>query len=425
MKKNLLKSMLFTAAAVLASVAAQAQCYIIGNDNVWQTNRAGAELQPAAEAGVYEGDVDFTSNYFFVATQLTAEAADWDGIRPNRYNPATADGQFVLYNTPASMAPATDEGVPDASFGVADTGTHKIRVDFNAKTVTVDGTYPEHIYMMGTDNAWQLGTPSATLNRVEGTATYRATVDIQATWFAFYTQMADSWETQGNYRWTAPNHAVPNEVQPNTEIRLVNDGTSYDAMYIGHASTYEVTFDYNRKTAYLYDPTYVPEQPECIYFIGNDNDWTPSTSFASIPKTAEDGVYRGKVKFGKGYFAIGTRLATGSTDWATFNTYRLCPADDGLYMNANSIADLYTYDETTYHTGAFQTEGGEFVVTVDLNANVMSFGDDLTAISGVHDGTRAVETMRYDAEGRRLTAPAKGINIIRMSDGTVRKVAVR
>ncbi|MGN1263420.1 MAG: choice-of-anchor J domain-containing protein, partial [Prevotella sp.] len=39
--------------------------------------------------------------------------------------------------------------------------------------------------------------------------------------------------------------------------------------------------------------------------------------------------------------------------------------------------------------------------------------------------TEAVEVGRYDASGRRLQSPCRGINIIRMSDGTVRKVFVK
>lgn len=54
MKKNLLKSVFVTLALAFTAIAAQAQCYIIGNDGKWFTNEAGAELQPTAEAGVYE-----------------------------------------------------------------------------------------------------------------------------------------------------------------------------------------------------------------------------------------------------------------------------------------------------------------------------------------------------------------------------------
>ena len=37
----------------------------------------------------------------------------------------------------------------------------------------------------------------------------------------------------------------------------------------------------------------------------------------------------------------------------------------------------------------------------------------------------AKEVVRYDLNGRRLDAPQRGLNILRMSDGTVRKVMVK
>lgn len=39
--------------------------------------------------------------------------------------------------------------------------------------------------------------------------------------------------------------------------------------------------------------------------------------------------------------------------------------------------------------------------------------------------TQAVEVARYDMQGHLLAAPTKGVNIVRMSDGTARKVVVR
>jgi len=56
--------------------------------------------------------------------------------------------------------------------------------------------------------------------------------------------------------------------------------------------------------------------------------------------------------------------------------------------------------------------------------------DNLTAavtngISNVGYSHDAVEVARYSLNGTRLTAPCKGINIVRMSDGTTRKVIVK
>lgn len=51
---------------------------------------------------------------------------------------------------------------------------------------------------------------------------------------------------------------------------------------------------------------------------------------------------------------------------------------------------------------------------------------DIDGISNVNAAAaEAVEVDRYDTSGRRLQSPQRGINIIRMSDGTVRKVFVK
>lgn len=48
-----------------------------------------------------------------------------------------------------------------------------------------------------------------------------------------------------------------------------------------------------------------------------------------------------------------------------------------------------------------------------------------TAISSVSEGTRtAVEAERYTLDGRRITTPQKGINIVKYSDGRVSKEVV-
>lgn len=50
----------------------------------------------------------------------------------------------------------------------------------------------------------------------------------------------------------------------------------------------------------------------------------------------------------------------------------------------------------------------------------------LTGINGVEAGTgTAVEVARYTLDGKKLDRPQPGVNIVRMSDGTVRKVVVR
>lgn len=417
MKRNLLKSLFVTLALVFTAIAAQAQCYIIGNDGKWLTNEAGAELQPTTEEGVYEGDVVFDdSQYFFVCTKLMDGAYDWDELLPYRYNPGTTEEISIVYNKPSKLTPAME--ATNSSYKVADLGTHKIRVDFNAMTVTVDGTYPEHVYMMGTDGEWTLGVPSATLNHVEGTNLYKAKVEFTSNYFAFFKQMADTWEEQELIRWI-----VKGEVLPNTELSLVKilDGSS---SYINRLGTYEVTVDYCNNTAMLYDETYVPE-PETeklIYFIGDGNNWSTNTSFGKIPEVS-DGVYEGQVKFDVGYFAIGTKLGNTTNDWDTFNAHRFCPQADGEPMGAYSESPIFTYGDISSNAFKIETGNeGEYVVTVDTNEMKIKFsglvGISITNITSTPDNI----TNYYDLTGRNLGTkkPAKGLYI---KDG--KKVVVK
>ena len=49
---------------------------------------------------------------------------------------------------------------------------------------------------------------------------------------------------------------------------------------------------------------------------------------------------------------------------------------------------------------------------------------EATGISGV-DAEGATEVSRFTLDGKKLDAPQRGINIVRMSDGTIKKVIVK
>ena len=49
----------------------------------------------------------------------------------------------------------------------------------------------------------------------------------------------------------------------------------------------------------------------------------------------------------------------------------------------------------------------------------------LGGVEGIEADNNAVEVGRYDIHGRLLSEPTKGINIIKMSDGSIRKEFVK
>ncbi len=55
--------------------------------------------------------------------------------------------------------------------------------------------------------------------------------------------------------------------------------------------------------------------------------------------------------------------------------------------------------------------------------NIVEF--EATGIDKTTTSTDVEEVARYSVNGQRLSAPTKGLNIVKYSDGSVKKVAVR
>ncbi len=59
----------------------------------------------------------------------------------------------------------------------------------------------------------------------------------------------------------------------------------------------------------------------------------------------------------------------------------------------------------------------------DYFENIVEF--DATGIDKTTTSTEVEEVTRYSVNGQRLYAPTKGLNIVKYSDGSVKKVTVR
>ena len=59
-----------------------------------------------------------------------------------------------------------------------------------------------------------------------------------------------------------------------------------------------------------------------------------------------------------------------------------------------------------------------------VNADIIPMSDIL-AIEGVEADDEVSEVARYTIDGRKISAPEKGINIVKMSDGTSKKVVIK
>lgn len=88
-------------------------------------------------------------------------------------------------------------------------------------------------------------------------------------------------------------------------------------------------------------------------------------------------------------------------------------------------------ESTTFQADAdyVQTDAGRVILYVFVPGNGLCAYEIVDAsasgIEGVAIDSDAVEVARYDIHGRLLTQPTSGINIIKMSDGTAKKVVVK
>ena len=91
------------------------------------------------------------------------------------------------------------------------------------------------------------------------------------------------------------------------------------------------------------------------------------------------------------------------------------------YVMTATLEDLEY--ETTYNYVAFVTTSEGETFYGEIQTFTTSFDPD--GIEEVKASEDAIEIARYDIQGKMIAKPQKGINIIRYSDGTTRKVLVK
>ena len=82
-----------------------------------------------------------------------------------------------------------------------------------------------------------------------------------------------------------------------------------------------------------------------------------------------------------------------------------------IYMNAQLYIPIGTKEKYK------STEGWKEFVFIEEGMP--------SGISGVSTSATAAEKERYNLDGKRLSEPQRGINIIRKSDGTTKKVVIK
>ena len=112
----------------------------------------------------------------------------------------------------------------------------------------------------------------------------------------------------------------------------------------------------------------------------------------------------------------------------------------GAFNGCSGLTSIYVYMEKLPETGSNlflgcdeknctvyvpKGTGGAYFRSAEFGYfyNIVEF--DATGIDKVAISTNVKEVSRYSANGQRLSAPAKGLNFVKYSDGSVKKVVVQ
>ncbi|MDD5787770.1 MAG: SusF/SusE family outer membrane protein [Bacteroidales bacterium] len=329
------------------SASAQREFYIIGLDNQWNTDIASAVLYETSEgSNIYENEVEFQSQWFFFAEQLTENPNDWEGLEQYAYGPEhDSDPLFVngcsdLYNPRAG------------AFKIDRVGTFKVTIDMNTKTVFVGDdnfvrptTFGKEIYIVGTENAWSLESPQATLAQTEEEGVYSGVVNFKGISEFKILPSTDSWTVNYGTSMGFVTDAVGND------NHLTQNGSNIPIF----KGSYEITVDMKRLRLNM---KLLDEQRE-MYILGNDNVWNCNEAGAVLKETAyNSNIYVGKnITFAGEWFGLFDLL---SNDWEVVNSYRFAPVGDPkITPTVEKVLEL--------NTESFQIEPGTYDVTVDMN----------------------------------------------------------
>ena len=121
------------------------------------------------------------------------------------------------------------------------------------------------------------------------------------------------------------------------------------------------------------------------------------------------------------YWQIGTNLARGEGNVVTaLNIQKVVSSGQRMSANISGLKIGATYKYRAYvktNKGTIYGEEQEFRMT------------NVTGIESVYNdeqrGGEVYEVARYNMHGRRISTPERGINIVKMSNGTTRKIAIK
>ena len=208
-----------------------------------------------------------------------------------------------------------------------------------------------------------------------------------------------------------------------------NTGAAY--LYEGKMEGY-IRNLYTEKL-WKYRPYYESDSGNRYYGEWVGIDPTNTSYFEPTVHTYDQITVTGNKAEVKGYAMRGTDnvLSQGFMYWPSSTSVslrkRASVPGGAMVVNASGYVMTATLEdleyETTYKYVAFVTTSEGETFYGEMQTFTTSFDPD--GIEEVKSSEEATEVARYDLQGRMIAKPQKGINIIRYSDGTSKKVLIK
>ena len=240
----------------------------------------------------------------------------------------------------------------------------------------------------------------------------------------------------GTYAYTSENVFLDQDTQILFKVVVNHDwGEAYPASNyeytVGETGQYDVTITFDPESKEVgIELTHVSEfDPRTgeLYIMGevNGNGWAPNVGlpmdtedqnvFTSTVTIPDDGAYH--------YFGFISKLGENDYDWDAIAPYRM-----GALTSDEEITEELMGTEIALSSfglsNSFKILGGKYDIVVNLDNKTMT----LTKSAGVDEliaGGDATAVGYYDITGRQLNGMHQGVNIVKMSDGSVVKVMVK
>ena len=182
-----------------------------------------------------------------------------------------------------------------------------------------------------------------------------------------------------------------------TAVDVSGRKTEYDAYDSKDGDTY-----INRRKEYN-DPILTADEaavPTLNAVMGQDDEWQPTllTEQAPVP---------------------GNVAATAATITWDDSNYTLLWA---VCKDGKVIAFTTTPSYTATEVGEYAVRAANEMGGLGEMSQAVTVSE-ITGISAIHNAQFIMQNEYYDLQGRRMTGLKKGVNIVKMSDGTVRKIA--